>query len=165
MFTITFTMLKTTQFSSGQHHTANMSAGQKASCFGILPEGNYFKITLSISFEAAVSQICSKATWSDIWCMQRPRPVTQSTRWRDRYVEMEGFDASLYKRHITAYWRVMDRGEKDKDKRERGSEWTGLSLISFVLTYIMHKDASAYQYLTLGPIWKPTAHWRAHRLQ
>lgn len=49
--------------------------------------------------------------------------------------------------------------EQDKDERERGREWTGLSLISSVLTYIMHGDTvhlpSNIYSLILRLVWKP----------
>lgn len=38
---------------------------------------------------------------------------------------------------------------QDKDERERGRERTGLSLISSMLTYIMHRDTSAFQHLLI----------------
>lgn len=48
------------------------------------------------------------------------------------------------RRQMTMYKKSNGQREHDKGERERGREWSGLSLISLALTYIMHRDTSAF---------------------
>lgn len=78
---------------------------------------------------------------------QQPMTAIHATRWSDGKISRVRWEAWILGRAKDTNDNVLEshgQREQGKDERERGSAWTGLSLISSVLTYIMHRDASAY---------------------
>lgn len=90
-----------------------------------------------------------KVNLIDKWCMQRPRPAIHTQPPHDGKMGWRALMLDEWNERNDKIAQSNGQREQEKDGREEGREWTGLSLISSVLTYIMHTDISALQHLLI----------------